>query len=228
MATGSEPITEVTRADGADLDLRPTVEIVELINDEDATVAAAVRGIARELAEAIDAISERLARGGRLVYAGAGSSGRLAVVDAAECGPTFGAAPEQVVALVAGGATALATAQEAAEDDEDSGFADVTGLGIGPDDAVVALSASGGTPYAVGATPREWRVKSSTPSASSTVCSNFDAAGCVMWAASAACSTDRFSSSCTMSASCRALSRERASQSIGVFRIEPPVLRRGI
>src|SRR5207248_1995179 len=92
-----------------------------------------------------------LARGGRLVYAGAGSSGRLAVVDAAECGPTFGAAPEQVVALVAGGAGALATAQEAAEDDEDAGFADVTGLGIGPDDAVVTLSASGGTPYAVGA-----------------------------------------------------------------------------
>ncbi len=151
MATGSEPITEVTRADGADLDLRPTVEIVELINDEDATVAAAVRGIARELAAAIDAISERLACGGRLVYAGAGSSGRLAVVDAAECGPTFGAAPEQVVALVAGGAGALATAQEAAEDDEDAGFADVTGLGIGPDDTVVALSASGGTPYAVGA-----------------------------------------------------------------------------
>jgi N-acetylmuramic acid 6-phosphate etherase len=151
MATGSEPITEVTRPDGADLDLRSTLEIVELINDEDATVAAAVRGIARELATAIDAISERLARGGRLVYAGAGSSGRLAVVDAAECGPTFGAAPDQVVALIAGGVTAHAAAQEAAEDDEAAGFADLTGLEVGRDDAVVALSASGGTPYALGA-----------------------------------------------------------------------------
>jgi N-acetylmuramic acid 6-phosphate etherase len=151
MTSGSEPITEVRRADGADLDLRSTLELVELINDEDATVAAAVRGIARELAGAIEAISERLARGGRLIYAGAGSSGRLALLDAAEVGPTFGAPPGQVVALIAGGPAAQATAQEAAEDDEAAGNADLAGLGVGPDDAVVALSASGGTPYALGA-----------------------------------------------------------------------------
>jgi N-acetylmuramic acid 6-phosphate etherase len=151
MATGSEPITEFHRADRADLDLRSTLELVELINAEDATVAGAVHGIAGELAAAIDAVSQRLARGGRLVYAGAGSSGRLALVDAAEVGPTFGVPAGQVVALVAGGPAAAATAQEAAEDDEAAGAADVVELAVGPDDAVVALSASGGTPYALGA-----------------------------------------------------------------------------
>jgi N-acetylmuramic acid 6-phosphate etherase len=151
MTSGSEPITEVRRADGADLDLRSTLELVELINAEDATVAGAVRSIAPELAAAIEAISERLARGGRLIYAGAGSSGRLALLDAAEVGPTFGAPAGQVVAVIAGGPTAAATAQEAAEDDEAAGHADVAALGVGPDDAVVALSASGGTPYALGA-----------------------------------------------------------------------------
>jgi N-acetylmuramic acid 6-phosphate etherase len=151
MATGSEPITEFRRADRADLDLRSTLELVELINAEDATVAGAVHGIAGELAAAIDAVSARLARGGRLVYAGAGSSGRLALVDAAEVGPTFGVPAGQVVALVAGGPAAAATAQEAAEDDEAAGAADVVALAVGPDDAVVALSASGGTPYALGA-----------------------------------------------------------------------------
>jgi N-acetylmuramic acid 6-phosphate etherase len=151
MATGSEPITEFRRADRADLDLRSTLELVELINAEDATVAGAVHGIAGELAAAIDAVSARLARGGRLVYAGAGSSGRLALVDAAEVGPTFGMPAGQVVALVAGGPAAAATAQEAAEDDEAAGAADVVALAVGPDDAVVALSASGGTPYALGA-----------------------------------------------------------------------------
>jgi len=151
MATGSEPITEVRREGGVDLDLRSTFELVELINAEDATVASAVGAVARELASAIDAIAERLAGGGRLVYAGAGSSGRLAVVDATEVVPTFGAPPGQVVALVAGGPHAIATAQEAAEDDEAAGVADVAALGLGPSDAVVALSASGGTPYALGA-----------------------------------------------------------------------------
>jgi N-acetylmuramic acid 6-phosphate etherase len=151
MPSGSEPITEVRSVDGADLDLRSTIELVELINAEDATVAAAVGRISGQLAAAIDAIVERLARGGRLIYAGAGSSGRLALVDAAEVVPTFGAVAGQVVALVAGGPTALATAQEAAEDDEAAGAAELADLGVGRDDAVVALSASGGTPYALGA-----------------------------------------------------------------------------
>jgi N-acetylmuramic acid 6-phosphate etherase len=135
----------------ADIDLRTTRELVELINDADATVAAAVRRASAALADAIDAIVGRLELGGRLVYVGAGSSGRLALVDAAECGPTFGLEPDRVVALVAGGPTALATAQEAAEDDAEAGAADVAAAGVGAEDAVVALSASGGTPYVLGA-----------------------------------------------------------------------------
>jgi len=135
----------------ADLDLRPTLAIVELVNDEDAKVANVVRAAAPELAAAIDGIVERLQRGGRLIYVGAGSSGRLAFVDAAECGPTFGVAPEQVLALVAGGPTALAVAQEAAEDDGAAGEADVTAAHVSEQDAVVLLSASGETAYVVGA-----------------------------------------------------------------------------
>jgi N-acetylmuramic acid 6-phosphate etherase len=134
-----------------DVDLLSTRALVELVNDEDARVAPAVRAAAGELAAAIDAIVERLEAGGRLVYAGAGSSGRLALVDAAECGPTFGIPAEQVVVLIAGGAAAQATAQEAAEDDAEAGAADVAAARVGASDAVVALSASGTTPYTVGA-----------------------------------------------------------------------------
>ena len=147
-----EPVTEHHVAAQADIDLRATLDLVELINDEDAKVADAVRTASGELAAAIDAIAERLRAGGRLVYVGAGSSGRLALVDAAECGPTFGVPPEQVLALVAGGATALAVAQEAAEDDVDAGTADVAAAIVDVRDAVVALSASGSTPYVLGAT----------------------------------------------------------------------------
>jgi N-acetylmuramic acid 6-phosphate etherase len=147
----TDPVTERHVADRADLDLRSTLDLVELINDEDAKVAAAVRGASPSIAAAIDAIVARLERGGRLVYVGAGSSGRLALVDAAECGPTFGVQPDQVVALVAGGPAALAVAQEAAEDDAGAGALEVAAAGVAARDAVVALSASGATPYVLGA-----------------------------------------------------------------------------
>ncbi len=146
-----EPVTEHHVAHNADIDLRSTLELVELINDEDAKVAEAVRRAAVELAAAVDGIVERLERGGRLVYVGAGSSGRLALVDAAECGPTFGIPPGQVVAIVAGGASALAVAQEAAEDDAAAGAADLGDAEVSDVDAVVLLSASGSTPYVLGA-----------------------------------------------------------------------------
>jgi N-acetylmuramic acid 6-phosphate etherase len=149
--TRVEAITEGRIEEHADLDLRPTQELVELMNDEDATVAAAVRDAAAPLAAAIDGIAKRMERGGRLVYVGAGTSGRLAAVDAAECGPTFGLRPGLIVAIVAGGIDAIAVAQEAAEDDSDQGAADLAAAGVGPADAVVAISASGGTPYVVGA-----------------------------------------------------------------------------
>jgi N-acetylmuramic acid 6-phosphate etherase len=146
-----EPVTE-QRVEGlADIDLRSTLELVELINDEDAGVAPAVRETSVELAHAIEAIVDRLEQGGRLVYVGAGSSGRVALVDATECGPTFGLPAERVLAIVAGGPSALAAAQEAAEDDRGGGAADLAAVGIGATDAVVALSASGRTPYALGA-----------------------------------------------------------------------------
>jgi N-acetylmuramic acid 6-phosphate etherase len=143
-------VTEAHRPELSDLDLRSTRDLVEVISSEDQTVAGAVAAANDSLATAIDAIVERLARGGRLVYVGAGSSGRLAAVDAAECGPTFGAS-DQVLAVVAGGVDAVASAQEAAEDDREGGAADLAALGIGPDDAVIGLSASGRTPYVLGA-----------------------------------------------------------------------------
>ena len=135
----------------ADLDLRTSTELVQLMNDEDARVPAAVGQAREQIATAIDAIAERLAAGGRLVYVGAGTSGRLALVDAAECESTFAVPPGRVVALIAGGPTAAATAQEQAEDDRDAGTVAIRELAVGPTDAVVALSASGRTPYVLGA-----------------------------------------------------------------------------
>jgi N-acetylmuramic acid 6-phosphate etherase len=122
------------------LEARTTRELVTLLNVEDATVAAAVAEAGDALAAAIEQIAARIARGGRLVYVGAGTSGRLAALDAAECGPTFGSPPGEVVAIVAGDG-------EDAEDDVQRGEADVRALGVGTEDAVVAVSASGSTPY---------------------------------------------------------------------------------
>ena len=142
-ARPQEPVTERRLAANADLDLRSTRELVDLINAEDETVAATVRGEAGALTDAIDAIVERLARGGRLVYVGAGTSGRLASVDAAECGPTFGIEPGRVLALVA--------EDEASEDDAEAGRAAVRTTRVGADDAVVGLSAGGRTPFVLAA-----------------------------------------------------------------------------
>ena len=146
-----ELITEAVGQNGRDLDLRPTRELVELMNREDATVPAAVANAASEVAALIDAIVERLRRGGRLVYAGAGSSGRLAALDAAECETTFSAQPGQVVALVAGAGFPSPLDQEAAEDDVEAGARDIASLAVGEADAVVGISASGRSPYVIGA-----------------------------------------------------------------------------
>ncbi len=134
--------TEAVR--DADLELRTTRELVGLLNREDATVAGAVAEAGDALAEAIDAIAARLARGGRLVYVGAGTSGSLAALDAAEIGPTFGSRPGEVVAVVAGDG-------EEAEDDREAGVAGLRALGLGADDVVVGVSASGSTPFTVAA-----------------------------------------------------------------------------
>jgi len=134
-----------------DLDRLSSLDLVRLMNKEDATVAAAVGQALPAVAGAVDAIAERLRAGGRLVYVGAGSAGRLGVLDASEWGPTFGAPVGQVVALIAGGAGAMTRAVEGAEDDEQAGAADVAALGLAPGDAVVGISASGRTPYVLGA-----------------------------------------------------------------------------
>jgi N-acetylmuramic acid 6-phosphate etherase len=139
--TGGGAATERQRVDLRDLDLRPTAELVQLINDEDRTVAGSVADAAESIAAAIDAIVERLESGGRLVYVGAGSSGRAAVADAAECGPTF--STDRIVAVT--------TEEEAAEDDAAAGANDLAAFGVDEKDVVLAVSASGRTPYTLSA-----------------------------------------------------------------------------
>jgi N-acetylmuramic acid 6-phosphate etherase len=145
-------VTEQVRPELADLDLRPTQELVRLMAAEEASVAAAVRRAAPEIAGAIDAVVARLTDrpGGRIVYVGAGTAGRMGVLDAAECGPTFNAA-DTVIALMAGGPQAITKPKEGAEDDPAAGAAELLALGVGPSDAVVGISASGRTPYVLGA-----------------------------------------------------------------------------
>src|SRR4051812_29725504 len=143
-------VTESRRADG-DYSALTTLELVELMNREDAAVPLAVGAEAAPLAAALDEIVARLAGGGRLVYAGAGTSGRIAELDAEECEGTFGTSPGQVVTLVAGSDAGSSTEREAAEDDSAAGRRAVETLGVSAADAVVGVSASGRTPYAVGA-----------------------------------------------------------------------------
>jgi N-acetylmuramic acid 6-phosphate etherase len=136
---------------GGDHDLRPTRELVLAMNAEDATVPRAVEAAAGAIADAIDEIAARLAAGGRLVYIGAGSSGLVAALDAAELEATFSTEPGRVVAIVAGAGTVTAADRDAAEDDPDAGERAVADAGASGKDAVVVVSASGRTPFAVGA-----------------------------------------------------------------------------
>jgi N-acetylmuramic acid 6-phosphate etherase len=145
-------VTERSRADLLDLDVRPTLDLVRLINAEDGTVAGAVAQAAPAIAAAIDEIVRRLERGGRLLYVGAGSSGRMAEADASECGPTF--STRQIVALT--------TTEEAVEDDAAAGAKVVAGAAVGPDDVVVGVSASGRTPYTLRALEEAARAGAAT------------------------------------------------------------------
>ncbi|GAA3821663.1 N-acetylmuramic acid 6-phosphate etherase [Streptomyces phyllanthi] len=143
--------TEAFRPELAEVDRLPTLEIAKLMNGEDATVAGAVAVRLPLIAAAIDDVADRMARGGRLVYAGAGTAGRLGVLDASECPPTFNTDPSQVVGLIAGGPEALATSVEDAEDSRELAARALDALGLTATDTVVGVSASGRTPYAVGA-----------------------------------------------------------------------------
>lgn len=143
----TEKINPLTRH----IDTLGTLELATLINQEDGKVAPAVARELPAIAAAIDIITDRLRRGGRLFYAGAGTSGRLGVLDAAECPPTFGTAPELVQGLIAGGQAAMFTAQEGAEDSEQLAADDLAAARLNEKDALVALAASGRTPYSIGA-----------------------------------------------------------------------------
>ena len=144
-------LTESQNPQTTNIDQLSTLEMVQRINDEDAKVALAVREALPQIAQAIDGIAERMQRGGRLIYIGAGTSGRLGVLDASECVPTFSTDPAQVVGLIAGGETALTHSIEGAEDDPAAGRADLLALNLTADDSVVGIAASGRTPYVLGA-----------------------------------------------------------------------------
>ncbi|MBT3154415.1 N-acetylmuramic acid 6-phosphate etherase [Streptomyces sp. CHD11] len=143
--------TEAHRPELAGVDRLPTLEIARLMNREDASVAGAVAERLPQIAGAIDAVAERMARGGRLIYAGAGTAGRLGVLDASECPPTFNTDPARVVGLIAGGPGAVVTSVEGAEDSPELAESDLAALGLTADDTVVGISASGRTPYPIGA-----------------------------------------------------------------------------
>src|SRR5262249_12977997 len=145
------PLTEQANPKTRDIDRRTSLEIVRLMNEEDQTVAQAVSVEVANIAEAVDAIAHRLAHGGRLFYVGTGTSGRLGVLDASECPPTFGVSADLVQGVIAGGEVALRQAVEAAEDDPAQGARDLEQRGVSSRDAVVAISASGNTPYTLGA-----------------------------------------------------------------------------
>jgi N-acetylmuramic acid 6-phosphate etherase len=133
------------------IDRVPTLEMLRMINDEDHLVADAVQRVLPSIAVAVEKIVEQIGKGGRLVYCGCGTSGRLGVLDAAECPPTFGTDPSLVVGLIAGGKDAFLKAVEGAEDDAAQGRRDLETIQFSPNDALVGIAASGRTPYVIGA-----------------------------------------------------------------------------
>lgn len=145
------PVTEQENPRTANIDRLATLELIRLINEEDQSVALAVEGVLPAVAQTIDRVVERLKAGGRLFYVGTGTSGRLGVLDASECPPTYGVSPERVQGVIAGGDVALRGSVEGAEDDEAAGGADLRERGVCAGDAVVGITASGRTPYTVGA-----------------------------------------------------------------------------
>lgn len=146
-----KPVTEETNPNTKDIDRRSTLEIVKLVNQEDKIVAEAVSRVLDSIAAGVDLIAQRLASQGRLFYVGTGTSGRLGVLDASECPPTFGVSPDLVRGVIAGGYDALHKSVEAAEDDPNQAERDLKSFGVSSADVVVGISASGNTPYTLGA-----------------------------------------------------------------------------
>ncbi|MCX2793542.1 N-acetylmuramic acid 6-phosphate etherase [Microbulbifer thermotolerans] len=142
--------SEASNPDTRDIDLLPTEAILEKINTADREVPLAVHRVLPQIAQAVDAIVDAFKKGGRLVYMGAGTSGRLGILDAAECPPTYGVEEGMVVALIAGGEQAVYRAQEGAEDNPALGERDLKGIDLSSKDVVVGIAASGRTPYVIG------------------------------------------------------------------------------
>lgn len=142
--------TEQRNPNTLQIDQVSTLEMVKLINEEDKKVALAVEQVLPEIATAIDMIVEQFKQGGRLVYIGAGTSGRLGILDASECPPTYGADPSMVIGLIAGGDTAIRKAVEGAEDSPEKSVADLEAIHFTTRDVLVGLAASGRTPYVIG------------------------------------------------------------------------------
>jgi N-acetylmuramic acid 6-phosphate etherase len=147
----SLPITEQENVNTANLSSLPLGEIVRLMNEEDEHVAQSIKSVLAEVEQAVEGITNKLSAGGRLFYIGTGTSGRLGVLDAAECPPTFGVSPQLVQAIIAGGYEACHRAVEASEDDATAGIDDLMARDFCANDALVGIAASGSTPYTVGA-----------------------------------------------------------------------------
>ncbi len=146
-----ELLTEQTNSASARIGELETIEMMAVMNAADAEISASVALEIPRIAKAVDAIAARLDQGGHLTYIGAGTSGRLGVLDASECPPTFNVPPDLVRGIIAGGERALTRATEASEDDPESGARDLLASGFGPGDALVGIAASGRTPYVLGA-----------------------------------------------------------------------------
>ncbi|KJY90947.1 N-acetylmuramic acid-6-phosphate etherase [Vibrio neptunius] len=151
IAALSHLVSEGRNPETMDIDLLPSLEIVKRINQQDKFVPLAVEKVLPDIAQAVDKITQAFKSGGRLVYMGAGTSGRLGVLDASECPPTFGVSDQMVIGLIAGGPDAILKAKEGAEDSPELGVADLKSIEFSDKDVVVGIAASGRTPYVIGA-----------------------------------------------------------------------------
>ena len=160
--------TEQRNPNTMNIDRLSTLDMVKLINQEDHRVAEAVAEVTDKIAEAIDVIADRLSKGGRLIYCGAGTSGRLGILDAVECPPTYSTEPEMVQALMAGGYPAIFKAVEGAEDSKELGVQDMKNINFAAGDVLVGIAASGRTPYVLGC--MEYAKELGAPTVSVTCC----------------------------------------------------------
>lgn len=147
----NELITESRNVQSENIDTLSTIDIVKLINEEDCKVPIAVSKESEKIAEAIDMIATAFENKGRLIYIGAGTSGRLGILDASECPPTYGTDPAQIIGIIAGGERAIRDAVENAEDSEENGREDLKDIDVNNKDVVVGIAASGRTPYVLSA-----------------------------------------------------------------------------